>query len=412
MQKLPLNVVLLLILTLYSCLQGKDIESTEIEALRNIAKIAAMENEEFKDVSLIPFVESGDFESPYLRRASGYINAETFKFMLLARYQYAGPFVCGYAVVKTGKHSVINKKGTEILTGFDNITLFDTECGEFVFALTEKYLDPSGYSFLPKNVNYQLYNLNTGNILIEEDIGPFAPGKSTSKIRFFSNYMFYGDTVYEIKDGGALEKTEIDIESLASIVIKERSLSINENNFHYYEGYSYNFDPYFKYVDTLDFNALLRNVPENMQIIEPGERRQHSQDGKPEYLIQPVNRDRIHPLKKNKLYYDVRLMNKKDGEGYTGLYDAEENTWTIPLMKTDVKKGDWNSTGFYGMGITGYEDWIGYTYCVYFEKTSRPDEGGNSYLVDIVYNIKERKESPLFAMHNGFITYLGLLEDY
>jgi hypothetical protein len=126
-------------------------------------------------------------------------------------------------------------------------------------------------------------------------------------------------------------------------------LIYKENNFHY--NLELFFDPYFRYFDNLDLDLLFENIPDNMGIRWNGERGDwRFDDDKIVLDIEPINREKIHPLKDMNLLYSVELLaSKEDGifreyngnryagstyggifDLYLGLYDASNNGWVIP----------------------------------------------------------------------------------
>jgi hypothetical protein len=348
----------------------------------NLLKDAASRNN-----TLMPFARNG---------ALGYIDSETLEIIITEQYVNAGHFVGDFAVVekKEGKPYIINKENKKVLGTFDHIALFDTENGEIVFALTGKNKDHRLYEYGgsgfqlpywrrdPTSINYYLYNLNTGKMVMKLGKGNYPViDDDKPRIRFLNNYIlydirrgFYHDRderhIYEIKNDGSVMKSEISIDELIAKIAKENNLRHIEKDFNFSDENTY--DSWFGYFNTFDINELVGQLPDNMGIV----RNEHDwryKGGKPTLLITLFG-DMTHPLK-DKLLFQVYLraheksepfVPQYDGEAYTGLFNASENRWEILPVK------GWRDFS-YGSNV----DWIIYD---------------NSSGGDVFYNIKERKK--------------------
>ena len=150
----------------------------------------------------------------------GYINAETFEIVIPAQYERAGNFVGNFAIVENRenhKYMIINKKNEIILSDFNVATLYQSEDGNTVFALTANIsgvrrsihtgvLNTPNYE--PANTTYRLYNLSAGKLVINEDKRSFG-NERIPKIMFFGNYMTYDKDVYELKANGDLGEKKL-----------------------------------------------------------------------------------------------------------------------------------------------------------------------------------------------------------
>jgi hypothetical protein len=154
--------------------------------------------------TLMPFEKNGTL---------GYIDSETLEIIITEQYLNAKHFVGDFAVVekKEGKPYVINKKNIKILGTFDHIALFDTENSEIVFALVGKNTDYQWNKYSrsdffpvtswrrdPGRINYYLYNLNTGKMVMKLGKGNYPNiDEDIPRIRIFDNYILY-DLGFEI----------------------------------------------------------------------------------------------------------------------------------------------------------------------------------------------------------------------
>lgn len=345
---------------------------------------------------------------PYLKKDEGfgYINSETFEIVIPAQYSRAGDFHGGYAVVsKSGEDEdeelcIINKKNEKILSGFDVIGLYDNEDGSMVFALTANYSGESFYNekgrSWPQRIDYKIYNLAMNNIVIKEGaiVNTETKEKSLYGLSLLGNYMYMDSTnVYEIKNNGTLEKTNMTVREVVTKVAKERGLRYNEYDFDI--NFQWHYDIYFNYMHTLDMELLTQNVPENIRVIitPPDKRNRGYRDSiesptKPLLRIEPFNYTYAHPLKNNSLF-EVELETIEDGEKYICIYDSFTNKWVVPM----IKKG-WETYFL----RTSYNDWV----------ISDNHNVSNS---ECFYNIRTRKKYYNFYSNEYYgLTYMGYYE--
>jgi hypothetical protein len=394
-----------------------------------------VDNSTLNDITLMPFYA----ESGYL----GYINAETLEIIIPGQYEHAGPFTGGFAVVSTDKDFrgsfkpkffIINKNNETVLSNFNDAFLFTNEEGNITFALTANHsglsLFPGGANsgspvrnpphLRPEHTNYRLYNLNTGKLVIKKDTRWYSidnisiyrmfSGSTIDdlpddlpRIMTFSNYILYDNDLYEFYINGALIKSDINIDTAVSQIVKERKLNYKENIFHY--NLELFFDPYFRYFDNLDLDLLFESIPDDMGIRWSGERGDwRFGDEKVVLEIEPINRNKIHPFKDINLLYSVQLLASK-GNGifreyggnryagptyggvfdlYMGLYDASNNGWVIPPTLGEE---------FF---MSGYDDWI-------ILKV-----WAGAYYTEDYYNIMEKKVyKGLYGQEYDNMTYYG-----
>jgi len=334
----------------------------------------------------------------------GYINSETFEIVIPAQYGRAGDFVADFAVVRSqrGKPFIINKNNKKVLSGFDYATLLETEDKKMVFALLGNdtgffikkwwhgYIFGGFYTYEleSSSTKFKLYNLTTGKMVMRmgKDYTDDMP-----KIRFFGNYLTYETTeegnvnryirdIYEIKNDGRIVKTTMSIQELIEKIITENNLQYNEKYFHFDNEWAFypqtryretEIYDWLKYFNTLDIDKLVEQLPDNMAILRTA-RDSRYKGNKPTLEIDLVD-NLTHPLK-DKLFFQVKLRTNKDGqkfvsenvgEAYTGLYNASENLWAIPPIKSS------------GEFMMMKNDWVVYD----------PPLGANQY-----YNIRTRKK--------------------
>ena len=323
------------------------------------------------DVALMPFLQG-----------SGYVNSINFEIMIQPQYNSVSHFVGNFAVVRkkaNGKKHVINKNNETVLKKFYDITLFAAEDGKTVFALTETrsglyfFRGTHGGSFggnlrmSHHNSNYRLYNLSTGKLVMKKDQRWYHDDKP--KIHSFDHYLTYDDDVYEIKNNGQLQKTQWNTKELTAKIIEERNLKLNELDFHYHNDHLFNRS--FWYVDQFDMNAFHRIVPNHLHIKDNGYSTFVHNDKRHILAIRPINYDETHPLKKTVLLYEIRLETMEKDKEYIGLYNADENCWTVPLA--EYKSG----MEF----IHVFENWVVLLPSLYWETKNQ-----------VFYNIRTRKK--------------------
>jgi hypothetical protein len=208
-----------------------------------------VDNSASNDISLMPFYS----DTGYL----GYINAETLEIIIPGQYEHAGPFIGGFAVVSTDKNFassfrpqffIINKNNKKVISNINDAFLFTSEDGNFTFALTAIHSGSSLHAggansgspvrnpphFRPSHTNYRLYNLNTGKLVIKKDkrwysinnisVERMFSGSNIDdlpKIMTYSNYILYDNDLYEINYNGTLIKSNINIDTAVSQIVKE-----------------------------------------------------------------------------------------------------------------------------------------------------------------------------------------------
>ena len=318
----------------------------------------------------------------------GYINAETFEIIIPAQYERAGNFVGNFAIVENRenhKDMIINKKNEIILSGFDGATLYQSEDGNTVFALTANIsgVRRSIYTgvlntplYEPANTTYRLYNLNTGRIVINRDKRSFGNEK-IPKIMFFGNYMTYDKDVYELKANGDLEENEIGFDEFLGNVTMQVNLYYDRKKIspHFWDREMREFllsnDTLDKHLT--DINLMLKEVPDNLRI------RGYSLSAIWEYgddwtekidftKYYPLNWDKSHPLVRKNWLYEIEFVDRRQDQ-YFGLYNPFENIWVIPpTVPPDY---------FSHFHQTSYDDWI---------RFGREGGGG------VFFNIKTRKK--------------------
>jgi hypothetical protein len=232
---------------------------------------------------------------------------------------------------------------------------------------------------------YRLYNLSAGLLLKKEKKEQYKWFRSDPEIFFTDKYLIYDNVVYEILENGKITERTLKKEDLFNIIIESRNLQKKEYGFHFNSELS--FDPHFWYMEMLDIDLLIQNIPGNMLLRNrASESDGWFKDSKPVYDINPINRILTYPLKINNLLYEVQLagIGEEDREGYIGLYNSSENNWAIPPVKRDILRG---------FIQTEYVDWV--IYNVFF------------------YNIKTRKKYiTMFSLDEGNLTYYGYQEKY
>ena len=336
----------------------------------------------------------------------GYINSETYEIVIPAQYKIAYSFVGDFALVikQNGKKCIINKQNEEILNNFNDVVLLKSEYGEEVFALTGNYSGlefyNSGYglgpNIRPRSTNYRLYNLTNGKLVIKKQSNVYDKifDNVTKKIQFVGNYIFYRvlkEEIYEITNEGNLRKIKTEKDEILSKIIKEKDLHYKVNDFHYNDERTFN--THFWYIDTLNINLLLENIPENMQIVEADRGGWRFRDENPVYRIKPINYDTMYPLKKQYILYEVELefIHGEKREKFVGLFDAFENKWVIsPIEKQPG----------YSFFSTAYDDWITY-------------RENYLYRVKSFYNTSSRKKFERMYQNEkyGTIIYVGSISE-
>jgi hypothetical protein len=303
----------------------------------------------------------------------GYIDAETFEIVIPAQYEQAGDFVGNFAVVqkkKNGRKMIINKENEIILRGFDVASLYPSEDGNTVFALTGNDFGlgsdivRSGFLrsrvYRPTSTHYRLYNLITGKQVLYVGIRSYESSYSDSepKIMFFGNYMTYDTDVYELKANGALKKSKIDFHKLMDNVAMLINLDYDykeiSRDFWFWKNFNFFWsnETLDKYLT--DINLMLKDVPDNLRIRNKTGTFiwKYGDDWIKEIDFSkcfPLNRDKIHPLLRKNWLYEIEFDDRQ-GKRYVGLYNPSENIWAIPPV--DI---DW----FDHFYQTSYDDWIG-----------------------------------------------------
>ncbi|MDR2922116.1 MAG: WG repeat-containing protein, partial [Treponema sp.] len=357
-------------------------------------------NSAFSDIPLMPFHKNGCF---------GYINSETFKIVITEQYEKAGNFTGNFAIVENNRKIIINKNNVKILVGFDDAVIFNTEDDKMSFALTKNYGDRRLYEYSgggagptstttyhldPTTVNYRLYNLTAKKLVAEMgkrdhlDIREKEP-----KIYFFNNYLIwidnpdsyrsgedYDEAVYEIQNDGGIAKCAITVKEFISQMAEKYGLQYNEKSYYFHNEYRYEFcESWLGFFNTLDIDKLNAQLPDNLSI-KIDEHDWRYKDDKPTMHIYLVDNFTC-PLE-DKLFFTVKFTEK-----YAGIYNASENIWAIPPVKTDT---------FYDFFFTGDKDRVAHGY-----------KGGWVSFFD-VYNIKTRKKYiNQYAMVGGSIVYMG-----
>jgi len=289
----------------------------------------------------------------------GYINSETIAVVIPAKYKNARCFVGDFAVVERweGKPYIINKNNKRVLSRFDHIGLYESENGDFVFALTGSNRDHQWHkhstgSFIktsylelePNAIYYKIYNVTTGKLVI--DFGkrdyPITGKREIPRIRFLGNYMTvesngnditYNKDVYEIQRDGSLKKNEMEIDDLVEKIVKEKNMQYNEYEASYksWNLYAYDWEPdWIGYFSKLDMNKLKENIPQDMEL---------NPLSHPYYIG-----NFTYPLKEKQLF---QVPLKKDRDYYSSIYDAVENKMVISPVK--------GTEGFY---YGADKDWI------------------------------------------------------
>ena len=353
------------------------------------------------DIPLMPFCKDDRF---------GYINSETFEIVISDQYIKTGNFIGDFAIVekREGKPFIINKNNTKILGGFNTAVLFNDEDNKTVFALT---MNVSSYEwnvytadmwggshgrFDPSTLNYRLYNLTTGKLVIKlgnskaTHIAEYRP-----RIYFLNNYVIwvynrtsssYNEAVYEIQNNGSFKRRAITCNELISQIALERGLQYNERSYCFNNEYKY--DSWIGYFNPLDIDKLLEQVPDNMTI----ENEYESFYNKQTFNIFLMG-NITYPLKDNFLYeVNLDLKERRANERrnqYTGLYNATENIWVIPPME--------NKT-FEKYYFTAEKDWIAHGQVNYIYHYSFID----------FFNITTRKKyKNQYVLYNNAMTYYG-----
>jgi hypothetical protein len=343
--------------------------------------------------TLMPFEKNGTL---------GYIDSETLEIIITEQYLNAKHFVGDFAVVekKEGKPYVIDNKNIKIIGTFDHIALFDTENSEIVFALVGENTDYQWNEYSrsdffpttfprrnPSKINYYLYNLNTGKMVMKLGKGNYPNiDEDIPRIRIFGNYILYDlnsgisldrdvKHLYEINNDGSVIESKISIDEFIEKLIKENNLKYINKDFNFDDEYTY--DSWFGYFNTFDINRLIEQLPENTGISIDYHDWRYEGD-KPTLYIRLLS-DMTHPLQ-DKLLFQVYLKENKNGErfveqydggkSYTGLYSASTNRWEVLPVE------GW---GYFFYGTN--DDWIIY------DDSLDGDGNGDSF-----YNIKTRKK--------------------
>jgi hypothetical protein len=316
------------------------------------------------DIPLVPFFWKTKERYPY---NCGYLNSETLEMIIKVQYDRAENFTGNFAVVKkkeSGKYSIINKNGIEVMRNFDNAYLYQLDNGT-VLALTLNYhgwivydtdLFDRGYAQGPARVTYRLYNLNNGILLKVDNLS-----SSKKEIIIINNYIIYYDRsnesldIYEIGKNGKLENIDITVEDFFAKIIQENNLQYKENNFYSYasnKGYTYGYkiipkksDKYTYtrkwvkikfYFHSLDINEIIKIIPDNMKFnIYDVDIRSNSIGASIKYDIDLINWDETYPFKKKNYLYRIGLVSYESGKEkhYNGLYDPSNNSWVTPPLE-------------------------------------------------------------------------------
>ncbi|MDR2941139.1 MAG: hypothetical protein LBV17_00915 [Treponema sp.] len=138
-------------------------------------------------------------------------------------------------------------------------------------------------------------------------------------------------------------------------------------------------NPGLVFFNTLDIDKLNAQLPDNL-LIKIDEHDWRYKGDKPTMSIRLVDNFTC-PLE-GKLFFTVKFT-----KNYAGIYNASENIWAIPPVKTDI---------FNDFFFTGDKDRIAHGY-----------KGGWVSFVD-VYNIKTRKKYiNQYAIDGATIIYMG-----
>jgi len=381
--------------------------------------------------------------------ALGYINEETFEVVIPAQYEAALPFVGNFAIVQDLKEKiyVINKKNEKIFSinhSVDVARLYKMEKTNIVLLLTINYsgigsieglgLFDRGPFIMPSRRQIKVFNLSTGKQIYNESSDFINWDKP--KILLIDDYVIFqsddgdwngdideyvniGTKVYKMNNSGKLDACTITAEELIMQIAKERNMvpkeyetSIgrpsgikwffnNTKSFTYSNPNSSIFGPYFGFIDKIDSNIFLQNIPENLHLHNYAFTLDRFPEGtriedlkaagysvyklvdKHEYDIYPINRKEEYPLQEDFSLYGVKLKDNKD-DSFHGLYDALENKWVIPPVEED---------NFYS---THYNNFIG---------TDLFDYKG-----EVFYNIKTRKKyTNMFYEQTNHFTFPYLI---
>jgi hypothetical protein len=367
----------------------------------------------------------------------GYVNSETFEIVIPAQYQYASAFIGNFAAVrkqdknfpnkKRDKYFVINKKNEVVIENIDDVRILEAEDSKIIYALTENYSGSKSYTLdsgwnaytrtYPEKTTYRLFDLNTGKIVFEATDS--YREDSDNHIRFFADYMIFGDGlsseyIYKMENDGMYKKISIEEEyiknrekniELITRIAREKNLEkVLHFNIDTIDGYDWN-------IADINLDLLLKNLPENMRIwlsndiwekanddwidLLKKSYEEISEDGYKNSKMRLVNKERVNPFREKDYLFSIALITK-DQKIYGGLYNASKNQWAIPPIE---------DSDFY---MSEYDDWV---------STGRPSNNTGDIRY-VFYNIKTREKNKyLYAMFyersvdEGTMTYLGHYKD-
>ena len=318
-------------------------------------KIENIKNEQM-DIVLMPFIDKE-------RNMFGYINAENLEIVIPAQYDYTGEFIGNYALVnkrvgRRYRHYIINNENKIIIDGINNACIFESENGEMIFALTrnnrgrkliKRYIGGGNvgifpyYRFEPTISDYRIFNLTTNKLVIEKDTRSII--SDIPHIYFFDNFFSYDNILFEIKNNGDVEISDLNIHDLIERISEERNL--NYQKFIYYSE-NKPFEQIVFYDKELNIDEILENIPDGMR-----PRRLAS-----DWLVGNINRNSVYPLKMfHPPLYEVRLETYKENgefdESFVALYNAAENEWAIPPVRDRYLIQ-------YHFRMTLYDGWIAF----------------------------------------------------
>jgi len=287
--------------------------------------------------ALIPFVE---YDSAGEEKW-GYLDENTGEVAIKAQYNYAFPFIGGFAVVSHEDRRIgeiiINRNGKRVNVGkFDEAYLFASESGKNAMAVLENRYKrtkfDSGFNLFGPNdsphfykedyYKYRLVNLVTGKTIIPPKENYLEYGIEVAGDYFLVESDTLEYDLYQFLDNGDVKLAAKNNPKLAAEILTKYFETRGINAAVEEKTYDVDID-YRPYVEKVfanppDFNAVLKDLPPELIFKE----------AKPFYrdhrrlLNAPLEITEI----KYRVYFDV-----KDADfSAEGLYDEAKAKWEIP----------------------------------------------------------------------------------